>query len=511
MCQLLLISDLYPIITRYEWQAELHPREPAGSPAGGEFRSIGMRSGSGLSGSASHQPSGGRIRSTKKREIAALPDTIHEGHSLHLSKLPPDVAEKAISWSQQLGSLMTRVESTQDTDAQEIAWAAVNKDQIRALLAQMNAMDKQFGAQTGQNLSDWVNSNGLIPRSLAERLDGGERFFNPEKIRSKLKGETRPPEAKNHEPNPPSDSDLIRQFNSTDDRQERKRMLNDPLYRAAMEQAMGIASKGPSTPEPQQENRSWKDDPAKVAEFERRKGLTPSKPKKEPANYDDRVAAMAARRDPDGISTQPIDQAIAKKPKPKKAERAFQNLTQAHFTKLKNAITDYLGTESPEHQAALESTVPQAWRMLNDEADQWNHGLREIIGQGHHNGLGAMMSNVHRVADPMSFKGFDQLVHHAKQYYPHIVSHPDGPEEGLMQALKGGTKPQYALTDPEVIEHAVDLLGPSFRNSLDDLWTSSEVIEPMSQEEREALPFSVRAMMYAMGLSDPRSQSVCVN
>ncbi|MFO0940084.1 MAG: hypothetical protein U0930_04890 [Pirellulales bacterium] len=516
MSQLLLISDLFPLITRYEWQAELHPRVPAGSPAGGEFRSVGVRSGLGSSGPTSSQPSSNRIRSTKKREIAALPDTIHEGHSLHLSKLPPDLAEKSRAWSKQLHNLMAGVESAKSPDDQEIAWAAVNKDEIRKLLDQMNSMDKQYGAQTGQNLSDWVNANGLIPRSLAERLDGGERFFNPERIRSKLKGQPKPSES--NLSNPPTDADLIRKFNSSDDRQERKRMLNDPVFKSAMERAMGIASKGPATPEPKPDNRSWKDDSAKVAEYERRKGLTPSKPKEAPTNYDNRVDALLQRRDPDGISNQPIDQVLSEqkptdsakepKPKPKKQDRTFNNLTQAHFTKLKNAIADYLGTDSPEHQAALETTVPDAWRKLNDEAEQWNSGLREIVGQAHKNGLGAMMSNVHRVADPMSFKGFDQLVHHAEKYYPQIVSHPDGPEEGLMQALKSGIMPRYGLTDPEVIDHAVNLLGPSFRNSLENLWQSNEELKPLSNEDREAIPFSVRAMMYAMGLPILRSQSV---
>lgn len=203
--QLLLISDLFPIyIDRYKWQESQHPRQSAGSSSGGEFRSADSASQSGaMEPTALPSNHGGRIRSTKKREIAVLPDTITQGHSLHVDSLSPELATSLKAWSSQLQSLMAGVESAQTPDDQEIAWASVDKDNVRQLLAQMNVMDKQHGAQTGEQLSDWVNANALIPRSLAERLDGGERFFNPEKIRrSKLKP---------LQSNGKSDQELIRQ------------------------------------------------------------------------------------------------------------------------------------------------------------------------------------------------------------------------------------------------------------------------------------------------------------
>src|SRR5690606_26091941 len=52
-------------------------------------------------------------------------------------------------------------------------------------LAEMNQMDREAREQ-GIPLSDYVNANGIIIRGLAERLDGGSRFFDPEKLRGKM-------------------------------------------------------------------------------------------------------------------------------------------------------------------------------------------------------------------------------------------------------------------------------------------------------------------------------------
>lgn len=392
-----LVSDLIPLyvrpgcdsrVQRYHWNEADHPREPAGRSEGGQFTDRGQSPSSQTSTGGQSPPGSGPVparrptpggtalhttsparKSTRKRELAALPDIVVAGHPLHISALDPDWASRITQWSGQLNQLMADVERASDSDAEESAWARVDKDQIRWLLDQMNHWDRQFGQSSGRRLSDFVNAGGLIPRSLAVRLDSGSRFFDPEKLRRHLR--TAPASA----------------------------------TQPAATQSAAASAVGPEPP------------------------TIPQSPAPDnPAPSADKLPRKARRaRDP-----------IESPPK-KRGQKTFKGLAPAHFTKLKNAISDFIGTDSPEHQAALEEMVPSVWREMNDEINSWNLGLREIVSNFKgRRGIGAIATNVRRGTDPDNLKSFDLMVDYALKEFPHIVSSHWSGEEGLMEALRTG-------------------------------------------------------------------------
>ncbi|MBX3422221.1 MAG: hypothetical protein KF752_11760 [Pirellulaceae bacterium] len=472
--QLALVSDLIPVYrTLYRWVESEHPRHPAGSSRGGEFTDT-----------PGGQVPGGRkplVASTRRREIAAMPDTIKQGHRLHISSLRPDKATKAMAWSRQLHDIMQQVEAAKSPEDEERAWEVVDKDSILSLLAEMNQMDRHHLTETGELLSDYVNANQMIPQSLAVRLDSGRRFFDPERIREKLKE------------HPPLNSEELESKWKLQHRQRGKVAVTDRERKLLSE--FSKAERGL--------RNSLLKNPELVAAIEKTRGLLPAVPNSlhaEPSLnqktggstvFDDLQARGSAKDNRQA-------EVVVKKP-----SRAF-NLTPQLFGRMQKAISDYIGTDSHEHQAALENMVPQAFRALNAEAEEWNAGLREILGA--HLGakrIGAFVAKVHRAEDGAGVLHFDQLVDFAERHYPHIVASPDGPESGLKSAIEAGMKPTYKIDSPELIDKAVEMLGPEFKKSLDQLWSSSDSeLQSVISDRYDPVPFSIRAMMRWMNLPD---------
>ena len=210
--ELYSIDDLYlapdVIVDHYEWRAEEHPRHDEGAPGGvgGQFAPTGQsqsgnRPGGSLSprmlassrekwqstGGGPWKPvvpgnSGAAPKSSRIREIAALPDNVKEGHQLHLSSLSQRDRFAVLDWSRRLNEAMANVHGPNE----EEEWQRVSKPYIRTLLDEMNQRDREARGR-GVRLSDYINANGMIPESLSSRLHGGARFFDPEHIRDKLK------------------------------------------------------------------------------------------------------------------------------------------------------------------------------------------------------------------------------------------------------------------------------------------------------------------------------------
>jgi hypothetical protein len=473
-----LVSDLIPLyIQRYEWTESAHPRQNAGTTVGGQFRPAG-----GIAGTSSTAPSTGGlrsgVRSTKKREIAALPDTVKPGHGLHTSALKPETAQKLNEWHGVMKSIMQGVEQAKSPEEEESQWAKVNKDHVRMLFNSMNQMDRDHKSQTGQNLSDYVNANGMIPKSLAERLDSGRRFFDPEAIRNKLKAspEAKPPEVATPQkpdsnapyvtPRPklsPEEAQVMREYGNAF-RPQRKAMLEDPRIRAVVEKAMGLTPADPSArPSPAPEN--------------------------------------AVQQSPELAQDQPSVQ--ANEPPAKKVDRRRvkeTGLTVQENNRMESAIMDFLGDDSHEHRVALGSMVPVALRRMNSSAEEWNDAIRNLHGHFSKKGLGGMVANIGKAGDATHRRAFDEMVDIAQTDYPFLLTHRDGPEAGLMEAFHNGLKPTYKVDSPEVIEEAANMLGPSFRQSLEELWSNqNESQQPAyADAQDDPLPFSVRAMMQWM-------------
>jgi hypothetical protein len=246
-----LDADASPTVERYEWKAEQHPRWPPDSPQGigGEFKpASGSASGAGAAVAASIN----RLNPSKRRELAALPD-IQKGHHLHHSSLPSEVQSKMLDWNYRINEALNPmyVYAGQQSDpdrkaaAEESGWNRVDKAKVQSLLAEMNQMDRE-ARKHGIALSDFVNANGIIPKELAERLTGGSRFFDPEKLRGKLK-------SKQQEVDP--NQKTVNDYRHAT-RDERKAMLANPSISEAIQKALGLKpSSQPqeSAPQPTQE------------------------------------------------------------------------------------------------------------------------------------------------------------------------------------------------------------------------------------------------------------------
>lgn len=458
-----LVSDLIPVyVHRYRWIESEHPRHAAGRPEGGEFRPRSASTSVGGATFPSHSAAeaaspGGQFRSTRRREIAALPDTIKRGHALHLSTLDQNTKVNLQNWHSRLSSHLARVEQGATDQEKEYAWSQVNKDAIRLLLKEMNDMDRQFGHRNGNRLSDWVNANGLIPQFLAERLDSGRRFFDPERIRDKIS---------EHNRGTPIFSDAeeagYKAYQQAD-RWEQKRLLTNPEIRSVVERKMGLNPS--SSPAAEQE----------ISE--------------DPINQPSNSVQIPGNSVIEGNAATKAEQQKFKKK---------LDINPQLMARVKSAVESYIGDDNPEAQTALEKAVPEAWRTLKSEAEEWNEGLRGIFSGIRAKGqaLGSMIQKVARADDPMSIVGFDEYVDFARKNFPHIVANKWGEEEGLMEAFRQGIRPIPKIDSREVIDRAVDMLGPSFRRMLEEA-PADELSEQDQSlpvyDDGDPIPFSVRA------------------
>jgi hypothetical protein len=495
-----LVSDLIPFyVHRYQWSESDHPRHTAGRPEGGQFRSSeqpGGQSGSSTSiqaqqvrppgqqspfPQASGRPSpGGQFRSTRRREVAALPDTVQRGHALHLSVLDQNTKSTLQSLGKELASHLARVDQAQTEQDKEYAWSQVDKNAVRATLARINDLDHKHGEQNGARISDFVNANGMIPRFLAERLDSGSRFFDPEKIRDKLGSQNRGTPAFSDD-----EESAFRQFQSAT-RFDRKRMLENPDFRSVVERKMGL------TPSRQSQSADSVSQPAD--------SVSPMSDgqSKSQENAQDNTGGTVS---PSSQEQQP---APAEPPRPPAPKPEFSPQLRARMMK---AIHDQIGDDNYEAQVALEQMVPEAFKTMVSEAQEWNEGIRGIHGLMKAKGqsLGSFVQQTKRAQDGDSIKGFDEYVDLALRHYPHLTMGKWGPEEALLDAFRTGLKQEPKIDSPEVMDRAIDMLGPGFRQSLENHWAEAESSfddSRSSSDEFDPVPFSVRAWMN--WISNPR-------
>lgn len=487
-----LISDLIPFhVHRYQWNEADHPRHQAGRPEGGEFRPSGQSSGSTsaqiqqarppgqqspLPQASGHPSPGGQFRSTRRREVAALPDTIQRGHALHLSALDQNTKMTVQHLGSELASHLSRVDQAQTEQDKEYAWSQVDKNAVRATLAKINALDHKYGEKNGARISDFFNANGMIPKFLAERLDSGSRFFDPEKIRGKLGAQNRGTTAFSDD-----EESAFKQFQSAT-RFDRKRMLENPDFRSVVERKMGL------TPSRAAESASQTEPP----QGQSTDTVSPST---------DTVGPMSEGLPKSQENTQDNSGGLVRPP----SLASGPQLSHQLRSRMMKAIQNQVGDDNYEAQIALEQMVPEAFKSMVSEVQEWNEGIRGIHGLMKAKGqsLGGFVQQTKRAQDGDSIKGFDEYVDLAQRHYPHLTMGKWGPEEALLDAFRTGLKQEPKIDSPEVMDRAIDMLGPSFRQSLESHWAeSSHEDAPETSDEFDPVPFSVRAWMN--WISSPR-------
>jgi hypothetical protein len=153
--------DEYSVDQYRQWDPSLHPRDEMGRFAENERRS------------------------TRVRELAAAPDQSME-HSLHLKKQSNEHQIRINDLGRSMRSLWNeavRKSGTEwkDNDSEEQIWNNVDKSRLQSMLGEANQLDKDSNGRA----ADVMNYNQIIPRQIAERLQGGSRFFDPEKLRGR--------------------------------------------------------------------------------------------------------------------------------------------------------------------------------------------------------------------------------------------------------------------------------------------------------------------------------------
>lgn len=482
--QLSLVSDLVPFeLVRYEWNATQHPRQAAGNEHGGEF-ARGNRPGGALSQRMidnGHSPNSTRWvqdsqpstpgapmpaaapTSSKKRELAEHPPTIKPGHALHASSLDPQTRAKMIDWGNRLHEVLKPMDKMptsklSDDEQDEAGWGKVDKNKVRSMLAEMNQMDAEARAR-GVRLSDFVNANQTIPKELAERLDGGSRFFDPEKIREKL-----------HASNvvqPPSDSQegqssgdqnaattsgsgTVKNFRELS-RNALAQMKQNPGFREMLEKAMGLTPSGMIDTSKQ------------------------------------RLPWEKAEEEPTAKS--------AAKPKPESGTNAIPTgLSKQGENKLDGIVNEAVGDGDQSKKDHFKQTALDAWRQMKSQAEEHNTAVREIMAQFTKRGHGGIAAALSKGADPTKIRGFDEMVDYAARAFPHIVSHvaseseSGSSEEGLVKALTKGIQPVPQPWDDDVIDRASEMVGPHFWES-----GNEDTDHAMAgADHEEEIPFSVR-------------------
>lgn len=460
-------------VERYEWVESDHPRHEAGSPGsiGGQFSSTGEQTGANRPGGSlsprmlagaqekwQSGPNGWEVvgggapaaqRSTRLREVAALPDNIKPGHALHLSALSNRDRFDLMDWSRRLHDAMEKVQGPNE----EEAWSKVNKNYIRAMLDEMNKRDREARGR-GVRLSDYINANGLIPEALAARLQGGKRFFDPEHIRDKLKaGAPTPEEAKATDDAAKKRRSVLDEF-KFGDRSTRKAMLSsesdvaDIIYQAM--------------------------------------GLLPSK----------KTAAAAASEPAQVKSPLPQPELVKETPESftsSTSQSLFETLSKAHQKKVDAAIKGDDSDMPTDMVADLREHVLGTWKQLSEQTNEHNNALRQVMTNfGKHWGL--VSARLKKGADYDQIRGFDQMAGYARAHFPQLLGVGQGEsdsgsdEERLAKALKEGLRGMPNPWDRSVIEAAQQQMAPAM---------AGEELTGYSGDpnDPEYVPFSVRAIV----------------
>lgn len=163
-----LANDLYSALAGfvsvdcYDWNSRLHPRDNIG-------------------------------RFTQVREIADHP-VLQRHHSLHIGNQDVGTRLQLSDYSKQYKNLIARASRISDSQDEETIWKNVDKKALQDLLARTNADDRKRKANGQTGLDSLFNANQVIPSTIAKRLSGGARFFDPEKLRGKWNEPAPPPQ-----------------------------------------------------------------------------------------------------------------------------------------------------------------------------------------------------------------------------------------------------------------------------------------------------------------------------
>lgn len=592
----LRLDDESPVVDRYEWQESQHPRFDAGAAGGvgGQFKptgqsagqAVGNRPGGRLSdwmlkaSQATNEQgrmdamNGGRppaqatsspvappllndrsqalaqavkqaFAKPKVRELAERPD-IQKGHPLHHSSLPPDLQSKILDWNGRVNQLLNPMnlaasQATNDearVEARERAWQQVDKSQIRGMLDEMNNLDRE-ARKSGIPLSDFVNANGIIPRELAERLDGGSRFFDPEKLRGKLgNGPIRRTSQSTSTNNPvqsnqPSTGDrtVAREFMGAS-ALHRKQMLDTPSMRAAIERAMGLkptsgtvanikepeGAMGPK-PLPKQPTASptvqlepTKKQGKQAKSASRVKHLPEANRALRALGYKPAEAGALLRKllnsGAEFGSSDDLVQAALSGAGVKQATN--DNLSSIASGKLDSAINEIVGGDDLDKRQHFKQVAFEAWKDMKSVADDHNDALRQLtsfFGKHH----GALAANISKGVDITKLKGFDEMIDHAVREYPQLVSRlgsdssAGGPEDALVEALREGIREVPQPWHDEVIDRAMEMVGPGF---LEDTPAMARVGDTPIEWDDGPTPFSAKSDLARMVARYWRSASI---
>ena len=403
------------------------------------------------------------------------------------------------------------------TAAQDQAWQQVDKSQIRAMLDEMNNLDRE-ARMSGIPLSDFVNANGIIPRELAERLDGGSRFFDPEKLRGKLgKGPARTPSVAN--PETLGERGIANEFKGANAPQ-RKQMLDNPAMREAIERAMGLKPSPTGVPANIQEPegamgpKPLQHQPAPAANTEKQ-----LEPKQQPESKAKPVSSVKhlpeANRALRALGYKPAEAgALLRKLLASGADfssaddlvktalsgagvkqATSDNLSSAGSSKLDAAITEVVGGDDLDKKDHFKQVALEAWKDMKSVADDHNDALRQItafFGKHH----GALAANISKGVDITKLKGFDEMIDHAVREYPQLLSrlgsesNNGGPEDALVEALREGIREVPQPWDNAVIDRAMEMVGPGF---FEDASAMASVSDTRLEWDDGPTPFGVRS------------------
>ena len=402
---------------------------------------------------ASPKPSG---FSAKNRELADHPD-LQDHHSLHIKNQEKATAMKLndhrAGFRNLLSNATRKAQFAQDDPLyqpdEETVWANVDKTALQGLLTKMNQADHESMKGNGPKFHELANANQIIPKMIAERLHGGSRFFDPEKLRGRW-----------NEPSPQ---------NAPPQEQKQDTLLTP--QEMAQPQDAGATAQMPQTEAQLQPEESAQ--PVRQPEKPKRAPITPES-----------LQSVFGEKLPEGVS-------------------------KAMNTKLERRIKATIG-DDPEIIKAFKPIVFQAWKELTQEANDHNQAIRQVT-----NTAASLYDSTRKDAssvsappqkltalirmarsgelDPSQKRGFDLMVDNAQKNFPQYLAGRG--EDGFVDWLTDGIKPQPNLLDPEVGERAVTLAGGEFFRQFDQGEAPEQDEQPEGSDWEDQFSWSVARVM----------------
>lgn len=451
--------------TSSTWDESKHPREAAGTSVGGQFRSAG--GGASVTGQssiastkenpaesqASKMPQGAfqptlmeseqtaEPKSSKKRDLVDRPDT-QKHHSLHWKNQPAETQILLNDLKREFVGLQViaanKIQMAGGSLTGDNVWENTDKAALQRVVDRVNKLNQDSIAKGGPRMDDLMNYNGVIPKTYAERFEGGKRFFDPEALRGKWFEEE------------PKQEELQEQ--SEEQPQEQSGNEQDAAPQSQAEE---------NQEEPQFDEWGQSD-----------------------ITEDNRPAPITAD-----------DFKKAFRPKPP------AGVSKAKMKQLEKAIRSQI-RDDDEVVKAFVPLVTEAFKQIRDEVDAHNLALRQITGatakdhseRDAKKGKGATVQSLAALTrkaragelQPDEKKRFDEWVNDMNNQFPHILAGKG--EMGLVDMIATGIKPQVDILDQEVAERAITLAGPEFFAAMEQ--PEEPTFEDDWQPDYEQTPFS---------------------